>query len=135
MTRRLSALLVSLCLLGAAGCASTSTVTPSGLPYTVISSGDGPTASPGQYVSIHEAVTFTDGRALYSTRSGPPVRFLLGGGQVIAGVEELVTGMRVGERRTAIIPPALSRRDRYPDGLSPDDSLHYDVEVVAIEAP
>jgi FKBP-type peptidyl-prolyl cis-trans isomerase len=137
MNRLFPAVVVALVLVAAAGCAGSSrpTSTPSGLAYTVTAEGTGPAATPGQYVFVHEAVTFTDGRALYSTRSGSPVRFLLGGEQVIAGVDELVTGMRVGERRVAVIPPRLSRRDSYPEGLSPDDSLHYDVELVEIEAP
>jgi FKBP-type peptidyl-prolyl cis-trans isomerase len=135
MNRLFPNIIVALGLIAAAGCTSTSRSTspPSGLAYTVVTEGTGPAATSGQYVSIHEAVTFTDGRALYSTRSGSPVRFLLGGGQVIAGVDELVTGMRVGERRTAVVPPALSHRDSYPEGVSPDDSLHYDVELVEIE--
>lgn len=137
MSQHLPTLLVVVCLVAAAGCSSASRplATPSGPEYRVVAEGTGPAATPGQYVFIHEAVTFMDGRALYSTRSGSPVRFLLGGEQVIAGVDALVTGMRVGERRTAIIPPALSRRESYPEGLSPDDSLRYDVELVQIETP
>lgn len=138
MHRPLLSAVVTLVLIAAApGCAnsSRSPSTPSGLAYTVVAEGTGPVATPGQHVSVHETVTFTDGRALYSTRGGSPVRFLLGGGQVIAGVDDVVAGMRAGERRVAVIPPRLSQRDSYPEGLSPDDSLHYDIELVGIEAP
>jgi len=58
---------------------------------------------------------------------------LLGGQQVIDDVDEGVTGMRIGERRKLIVPPALSRRSTYPDGLSPEDTLYYDVELIGIE--
>ncbi len=61
------------------------------------------------------------------------MRFLLGGKQVIDGVDEGVTGMKVGERRQMIVPPELSKRNTYPEGLSPKDTLHYDVELVGIE--
>jgi FKBP-type peptidyl-prolyl cis-trans isomerase len=86
-------------------------------------------------VLIHETTTAaSDGRLLYSTRTkGRPLRFLLGGKQVIDGVDEGVTGMRVGERRKVIVPPHLSRRTVYPEALSPDETLHYDVELVGIE--
>lgn len=120
----------------AAGCASTGKpiTTPTGLVYTVVKKGDGPAARAGQHVFIHETTTFTDGRALFTTRTGgEPLRFLLGGNQVIDGLDEGVTGMRVGERRTLIVPPSLSKRTMYPDGLSPDDTLYYDVELVGIE--
>ncbi len=86
-------------------------------------------------MSVHESVTFPDGRVFYSTRDmGQPIRFQLGAGQVIDGVDEGVTGMRIGERRQLVVPPNLSQRTAYPDGLSPDDILHYDIELIAIES-
>lgn len=119
------------------GCARSqkAVTTPTGLVYTVVAQGSGPAARAGQQVLIHETTTFSDGRTLYSTRGGPPLRFLLGGEQVIDGVDEGVTGMRVGERRRMIVPPSLSRRGSYPEGLSPYDTLYYDVELVGIEGP
>ena len=120
-----------------AGCvlAAKPVTTPSGLIYTVVKKGSGPAARAGQHVLIHETTSFADGRVLYSTRpGGRPLRFLLGGKQVIDGVDEAVTGMRVGERRKLIVPPHLSRRTTYPEGLSPDDVLYYDVELVGIDS-
>jgi len=128
--------LLTVLLIMAAGCASSGkpVTTPSGLVYTVVKEGSGPAAQPGQHVLIHETTTFADGRVHFSTRtSGKPLRFLLGGKQVIDGVDEGVTGMRVGERRTMIVPPKLSKRSAYPEGLSPEDTLHYDVELMGIE--
>ena len=63
-----------------------------------------------------------------------PLKFLLGGDQVIAGVDEGVTGMRVGKRRTLIVPPALSVRSVYPAHTPPDATLYYDITLVAILA-
>ena len=120
------------------GCASSASfiTTPSGLVYTIVEKGDGPAAGAGEHVLIHETVTFADGRTLYSTRGGnQPIRFLLGGNQVIDGVDEGVTGMQVGERRKMVVPPQLSQRSTYPNGLSPTDTLYYDIELVGIEAP
>lgn len=111
------------------------TTTPTGLTYTVVEQGAGPAARPGQHVLIHETTTFADGRVHFTTEGGKPLRFLLGGNQVIAGVDEGVTGMRVGERRRLVVPPALSRRSAYPEGLSPEAILYYDITLVAIEPP
>jgi FKBP-type peptidyl-prolyl cis-trans isomerase len=110
--------------------------TPSGLVYTVVKEGSGPAAHAGQHVTIHETTKLSDGRVHFSTRTdGRPLRFLLGGKQVIDGVDEAVTGMRVGEQRKLIVPPGLSKRSSYSEGLSPEDTLYYDVELMAIEAP
>jgi FKBP-type peptidyl-prolyl cis-trans isomerase len=122
-------------LMAAAGCSSSHDriMTDSGLVYTVTVEGSGPIARAGQHVLIHETTSFPDGRVFYTTRNGQPLRFLLGGGQVIDGVDKGVTGMRVGEQRSMVVPPKLSRRSTYPDGLSPDDTLHYEVELIGIE--
>jgi hypothetical protein len=83
-----------------------------------------------------ETTYLPDGRIQFSTRAqGRPLRFLLGGRQVIDGVDEAVTGMRVGEQRRLVVAPHLSRRSSYPAGLSPNDTLHYELELVAIESP
>lgn len=121
-----------------AACSSAprSTTTSTGLTYTVIEKGSGPAARPGQYVLIHETTRLANGRVHYSTlASGEPLRFLLGGNQVIDGVDEGVTGMKVGEKRNLVVPPHLSKRSQYPEGLSPDETLYYELELVSIEAP
>ena len=84
---------------------------------------------------IHETTTLADGTLIYSTRTkNNPLKFLLGGNQVIAGVDEGVTGMRVGERRTLIVPPSLSKRSVYPANTPPNATLYYDIELVEIVA-
>lgn len=107
--------------------------TSTGLVYQVVSYGKGPAAVPGQSVRIHETTTLADGTLIYSTRTNnKPLKFLLGGNQVIAGVDEGVTGMKVGERRHLMIPPALSKRSVYPANTPPDATLYYDIELVEI---
>jgi len=107
--------------------------TKTGLSYQVVVAANGPAARPGQFVRIHETTTLADGTLLYSTRTkNNPLKFLLGGNQVIAGVDEGVTGMRVGERRKLIVPPSLSRRSVYPANTPPDATLYYDIELVEI---
>jgi FKBP-type peptidyl-prolyl cis-trans isomerase len=108
--------------------------TPSGLVYEIVEQGSGPAAKPGQHVVIHETTALADGTVIYSTRTTDrPLKFLLGGKQVIDGVDEAVTGMKVGERRKLIVPPKLSKRSTYPEGISPEATLYYDIQLVAIE--
>jgi FKBP-type peptidyl-prolyl cis-trans isomerase len=127
-------ILLAICL--SAACASGTRMhsTPTGLRYRVLARGEGPAAQAGQRVSIHETTTLPNGTLIYDSRAGGgrPITFLLGGNQVITGVDEGVTGMRVGERRLLVIPPALSRRTSYPPNTPPDSTLHIDVELVQI---
>jgi FKBP-type peptidyl-prolyl cis-trans isomerase len=108
-------------------------VTPSGLSYEVVARGRGPSARPGDHVTIHETTSFADGRVHFTTDGRKPIRFLLGGKQVIDGLDEGVTCMKVGERRRLVVPPVLSRRSAYPPDLDPTAVLYYDVTVVKIE--
>lgn len=107
--------------------------TASGLRYQVIVEGGGTPSKAGDQVRIHETTTLEDGTLIFSTRTkDKPLKFLLGGNQVIAGVDEGVTGMRAGERRELIVPPSLSKRSSYPANTLPDATLYYDIELVEI---
>jgi FKBP-type peptidyl-prolyl cis-trans isomerase len=134
----LGLIVIVLCALAVcASCASLSrTVTSkTGLRYQIIVAGTGSAAQPGESVRIHETTTLADGTLIYSTRTrNNPLKFLLGGNQVIAGVDEGVTGMRVGERRRLIVPPSLSKRSVYPANTPPNATLYYDIELVEIVA-
>lgn len=110
--------------------------TPSGLSYRVLSKGMGPAARGGESVTIHEITTLSNGTVVFSSREkNVPVTFLLGGKQVIAGVDEGVTGMQAGERRLLIIPPSLSVRSSYPPNTPRDSTLHIDLELLSIKRP
>jgi FKBP-type peptidyl-prolyl cis-trans isomerase len=115
---------------------SKAVTTRTGLEYRIVVAGSGPAAMPGQSVRIHETTTRADGTLIYSTHTkDSPLTFLLGGGQVIAGVDEGVAGMRVGERRTLVVPPSLSKRSAYPANTPPDATLYYDITLLEILAP
>lgn len=128
-----SRLLPALAFFSAACVSHTRTVKrPSGLTYQVLAKGGGPMAEPGQKVTIHETTTLPNGTLIYTSRGGGPITFQLGAKQVITGVDEGVTGMRVGERRLLVVPPVLSRRTGYPANTPPDSTLHIDVELMQI---
>ena len=109
---------------------------PKGLRYEILQSGSGITAKSGDEVVIHEQMGYTDGTILYSTRNaGSTVRFLLGGNQAIAGIDLGMQGMKKGEIRKLLVPPALSKRTQYPNFLSPDSTLLYTIELIDIIPP
>ncbi|MCA1856847.1 FKBP-type peptidyl-prolyl cis-trans isomerase [Massilia oculi] len=65
---------------------------------------------------------------------GEPLEFQLGAGRVIKGWEQGVAGMKVGGKRTLVIPSALGYGPRGAGGMIPPDAdLIFDVELVNVK--
>jgi peptidylprolyl isomerase len=108
---------------------------PSALEVTDISTGEGPEATPGSTVSVHYVgVAHSTGEEFdASYNRGEPLQFRLGVGQVIAGWDQGVTGMRVGGRRRLVIPPGLAYGDRGAGGvIAPGETLIFVVDLVGV---
>ncbi len=59
----------------------------------------------GDKVKVHYKGSFDDGSVFDSSLNCDPLEFTIGEGQVIPGFEEAVTGMSIGETKTARITP------------------------------
>lgn len=63
-----------------------------------------------------------------------PFRFVLGAGQVIAGWDEGLIGMKIGEKKRLVLPPEKAYGNRTVGDIIPANStLIFDVELVGIE--
>lgn len=108
--------------------------TPSGLQYRDEVEGSGTEAAAGDQVSVHYTGTLRDGRKFDSSRDrNSPFEFALGAGTVIRGWDEGVAGMKVGGRRTLVIPPDLGYGARGAGGsIPPNATLVFDVELLDV---
>src|SRR5438874_7332118 len=112
---------------------------PNGLKYTDTKTGDGATATKGHKVSVHYTGWLYNNGAKgakfdSSLDRGQPFAFGLGAGQVIQGWDEGVAGMKVGGKRTLIIPPALGYGARgAPGAIPPNATLMFDVELLDVK--
>jgi peptidylprolyl isomerase len=105
---------------------------PGGLLIEDIELGDGPEAVNGQPVNVHYVgVSWSTGQEFDSSWSrGELFAFPLGAGQVIAGWDEGVAGMKVGGRRRLTIPPHLGYGERGAGGvIASNETLVFVVDL------
>ena len=132
----------------AVACGSSSTAPTSSpdsgitsLQTTDVTVGTGTQASIGRQLTVnytgwvysvtapdHHGVQFDS--SLSAGRS--PFVFTLGVGQVIAGRDQGMNGMRVGGRRTLVIPPSLGYGNQSVGSIPPNSTLIFDVELLDV---
>ncbi len=110
--------------------------TASGLQYLDTTLGTGAQAGAGQHVHVHYTGWLyqdgVQGAKFDSSRDrNDPFAFSLGAGMVIKGWDEGVAGMKIGGKRTLIIPPQLGYGARGTGGvIPPNATLKFDVELL-----
>jgi peptidylprolyl isomerase len=112
--------------------------TDSGLEYEILKPGTGESPKPGQKVTVHytgwlDKNVDTENNFDSSVDRGTPFSFNIGVGRVIAGWDEGVISMKVGEKRRLFIPSNLGY-GAYGAGRSipPHSNLVFDVELLKI---
>jgi len=107
---------------------------PKNLEITDVWEGDGAVAKAGDTVAVHYVgVAYSTGEEFdASWNRGEPLEFRLGVGQVIAGWDQGVQGMKVGGRRQLIIPPDLAYGDSGAAGaIAPGETLIFVCDLVS----
>ncbi len=122
----------------AAAAEENAVTTPSGLKVEDTKVGEGASPRPGQICIMHyTGWLYEDGakgaKFDSSLDRGEPFEFPIGTGRVIKGWDEGVASMKVGGKRTLIIPPDLGYGARGAGGvIPPNATLIFEVELLGL---
>ena len=107
---------------------------PTELVTEDITVGDGPTAAPGDKVSMqYVGVLYSDGTEFdASWNRGEPFEVVLGEGNVIQGWDQGIPGMNLGGRRQLVIPPDLAYGDRASEKIPAGSTLVFVVDLAQV---
>jgi FKBP-type peptidyl-prolyl cis-trans isomerase len=109
--------------------------TPSGLRYKILQNGDGKQATKGATVSVHYKGQLLDGTVFDSSyKRKQPIDFAIGVGQVIAGWDEGIQLLKVGDKARLVIPSNLGYGATGAGGvIPPNATLIFDVELMDVK--
>lgn len=109
------------------------------LQMTTEKEGTGPAIAAGQTASMNYTGMLDNG-TVFDSNTDPkfghvsPFEFKLGAGQVIAGWDQGILGMKVGEKRKLVIPPNLGYgASGAGASIPPNATLTFEVELLAIK--
>jgi len=104
------------------------------LEAIILEQGEGVEAKEGDKLSVYYVGELEDGTQFDAKEEGEPLVFTLGARQVIAGWDQGLIGMKVGEKRKLIIPPELAYGEQGKPGAIPSNAvLIFRVELLGIE--
>jgi FKBP-type peptidyl-prolyl cis-trans isomerase len=107
---------------------------PTKLEITDTKEGTGAVAKAGDTVKMQYTGTLMNGEMFDTSVGKDPFSFKIGQGQVIKGWDQGIPGMKVGGKRTLVIPPDLGYGAQgSPPKIPANAGLKFDVELLAIE--
>ncbi|HEV7395380.1 MAG TPA: FKBP-type peptidyl-prolyl cis-trans isomerase [Pyrinomonadaceae bacterium] len=107
---------------------------PSGLKYTDLRVGTGPSPQPGQTVTVNYVGKLQSGKQFESSYDrGQPADFAIGVGRVIKGWDEGLMTMKVGGKRKLVVPGKLGYPQGKPPDIPPNSTLVFEVELLGIK--
>jgi FKBP-type peptidyl-prolyl cis-trans isomerase len=108
------------------------------LKITDTAVGTGATAGVGSQVSVKYTVWLYDVRVTANQKgtqieTGTVPPFTLGAGAVIAGFDQGVSGMKVGGKRTVVVPASLGYGSAGKGAIPPNAALVFDLELLSAQ--
>ncbi len=95
--------------------------------------GSGADALSGKMISVHYTGRLQDGTVFDSSVGKTPFQFTLGSGQVIAGWDQGIQGMKAGGKRLLIIPPQLGYGNVDYGPIPANSTLIFEVELLSVQ--
>lgn len=105
-----------------------------GIFFMVRNSGQGEKIGAGKNVAVEYVGKLEDGTVFDKSEGRGPLEFQTAAGQMIPGFDIMVQDMRLNEKRTMVLPPALAYGEAgYPGVIPPSATLIFEVEVVSVK--
>jgi len=112
------------------------TTVPQNTPATLVTQdeviGTGAVAAAGDLVTVNYTGKLANGTVFDTSVGKTPFQFTLGAGQVIPGWDQGVAGMKVGGKRTLIIPPSLAYGPNDYGPIPGNSTLTFEVELLNV---
>ncbi|WP_296623639.1 FKBP-type peptidyl-prolyl cis-trans isomerase [Rhizorhabdus sp.] len=130
--------LIAMAILGAsAGVSVEAKTLVGGTQVEDVLVGKGQEATPGRSVTVHYTGWLYQGgkrtKKFDSSVGGEPFTFTLGAGDVIKGWDAGVVGMKVGGKRTLILPPAMAYGSEGDETIPANSWLIFDIQLLKVD--
>ncbi|MGE8409712.1 MAG: FKBP-type peptidyl-prolyl cis-trans isomerase [Pseudomonas sp.] len=103
------------------------------LQITDVQLGDGKEVVKGALITTHYTGTLADGSVFDSSHQrGKPFQCVIGTGRVIKGWDQGLMGMKVGGKRTLVVPAHLGYGERTMGSIPPNSDLHFEIELLEV---
>lgn len=102
-----------------------------GIYWKTTKAGNGAQTGKNRPVAVNYKGYLLDGKVFDQSEGRGPLEFNTAAGQMIPGFDEMVQDMRVGEKRTMVLPPDLAYGEAgYPGVIPPSSYIAFDVELL-----
>ena len=104
-----------------------------GIYFKIQKAGTGAKAGKGKNVAVDYKGYLVNGNVFDSSEGREPLAFKTASGQMIPGFDIMVQDMKIGEKRTIVLPPDMAYGDQGAGGVIPGGAyIAFDVELVKI---
>lgn len=107
---------------------------PNGIYFKTTKDGSGNKIGGKKAVAVEYKGYFVNGQVFDQSKGRGPLEFTTGAGQMIPGFDIMVQDMKLGEKRTIVLPPSQAYGDNGIPGVIPGGAyLAFDIELTKVK--